>query len=196
MCDFNRLSGFLISAQAIYLGMLVTLGIAIFNSGSFWLVALNIPLMIGLIAACGIATGLAAAALNEANICKNSQCGAAASDLSSWLTAFVANLGILTGLLIGASAAALIPGVGALVLAGVLGYAVALGIGLSPVIESGVAAAVGAFNTCQQQHNASSSTAAATTVTILTGLTYAAAAFVLGGAGLAGGWKSWAFSHA
>jgi hypothetical protein len=187
MCDFNRLAGFLISAQALYLGVLVTLGIAIFNSGSFWLAALNIPLMVGIIVASGAATAAASLALNEANKCRATACGAAAVALANWITAFVVNLGILTAALIGAAVAAPIPFAGALVLGTISVWALTIGVGLSAAISGGIAAATSAFNSCQAANNSSSNNTAAAVVGVL-GILTALVAIVSVIAGAASGY--------
>jgi hypothetical protein len=195
MCDFNRLAGFLIAAQVIFLAMMITLGIVIVNSGSFFLATLNIPFLIGLIVANAAATALAAAALNEANNCKNSACGTAATALASWLTAFVASLATLTGLLIVLAVVGAVPFAGAVAAAGVLGYLIALNLGLAPMIGGGVAVAAASFNTCQTQNNGSSNNAAAVVIAVLAVAIILASAFTLAGAGPTGGWEAWPFSH-
>jgi hypothetical protein len=184
MCDFNKIAGWLIAAQILYLGMLVTLGIAVINSGSFWLSALNIPLMIIVCIACAAATVLAGLALNEANNCKATVCGTAANSLASWLTAFVVNLGILTGLLIAAAILAPVPFAGAIAVGAVVIWMLTLAAGISAIVENGVAQAMSEFNACQAANNASANAAANTVVRVVAVITAVVIAVMLIGGGV------------
>jgi hypothetical protein len=186
MCDFNKIAGWLIAAQVLFLGMIVTMSIAVINSGSFWLAALNVPLMVGVCIACAAAAVLVSQARNEADNCKASICFAASESLRSWLVAFQVNLVILTGLLVAAAIVAPIPFAGAVAVGSVIIYVLPISLVISGFIENQVAQATSDFNACQEANSRSSNAAANTTIRIFAIITAVVILIAIVGGGMSG----------
>jgi hypothetical protein len=148
MCDLNRVSGFLLAAKIAFIAIMVALGIALANNVSLFAAAANIGLMIGVIAGAAVATGAYAMAVAELDKCAGT-CDTEIRDLRDKLMWAVGMMAALTALLIGLTVCAALPYAGAIIIGGVIAFAVGALSGVLGLHEILVGNAISSYNACR-----------------------------------------------
>lgn len=186
MCDFNRISGLIIAAQAAFLASLVIVIAAIALGSNPFTSAANIPAMIICAAIAATASGLLAGALASLDECANGPCGASVASLRTSLIVLIASmatyavaqaaLAVIAGIPFAGSAAAL-----ALSL-----WAVSLSTLFAAMASGSLTNTIQAFNACMDQQGNGNNTT--TTVIVILSVFVTVAAVVVGAsAGVANG---------
>ncbi|MEC4890433.1 MAG: hypothetical protein RI101_10270 [Nitrospira sp.] len=186
MCDFNRISGLIIGAQAAFLASLVIVIAAIALGSNPFTSAANIPAMIVCGALAATATGLLAGALASLDECANGPCGASVANLRTNLIILIASmatyavaqaaLAVIAGIPFAGSAAAL-----ALSL-----WAVSLSTLFAAMASGSLTNTIQAFNACMAQQGKGNNTT--TSVIVIASVLVTIAAVIVGAsAGVANG---------
>jgi hypothetical protein len=128
MCNPSNIEALLWLAQGCYIAATIALGILIFNSASFFAAAANIGVMALVIAAHGSSILFFSLALGELNDCPNTVCTADFDFIKTMLALVIADLSIITGLLIALAIVAAIPFAGAIAAGPVLAKLVTIGV--------------------------------------------------------------------
>lgn len=163
MCDFNRVSGFLLAAQAFYLATLVILIAAAINAGSPFTAVANVAAMIAAIATAALSTAAFSMAIAELDKCMGGPCDGTLGSLRRDMLILAATLATLTVLLIVNTVIAAIPFAGSVALGIVLFWATSAVFLFSTLIERSLFNTIAAFNSCQAS-SAASSNAVTTTI--------------------------------
>lgn len=173
MCNFDRISGFLIGAQVAYIATLAMLAVATINAASVFAVAANVPLMVAAILLTATATGLLVAARAELDNCLGGSCNNELQSLRADITRLLIAISAFALLLIGIAVVAAIPFVGSIATISLLANAITLTAGFSALVSYSISKTITSFNACQSRNNASSNNSA-------TGIVFALAYFTIG----------------
>lgn len=148
MCDFNRISGLIIGAQAAYLVSLGIVAAAVLLGSNPFTSGANIPAMVISSAAAAAAAGLIAAAIAELDRCASGPCGAAVGPLRTNLIALATAIGTYAVSLAALAVIAGIPFAGSAAAAALGIWAVSLTSLFSAVAVGYLGNAVQGFNAC------------------------------------------------
>ena len=149
MCDLNRVSGYLIAANAAYLATLVLLGVGILNSLSLFAAAANVALMVAAIACTAAASILYGLALLELDACAAEACATELAGLRAPVIVLITSMAVYAAGLIALAVVAAIPIAGA----AAIGNYIVLGINLTGLVAAAAGAiftnAVNTYNDCR-----------------------------------------------
>lgn len=148
MCDFNRISGLIIGAQAAYLVSLGIVAAAILLGSNPFTSAANIPAMVIAAASAATAAGLIAGAIVELDRCASGPCGASVAPLRTNLIALAASIGTYAVSLAALAIIAGVPFAGSAAAAALAIWAVSLTTLFSAVAVGYLGNAVQRFNAC------------------------------------------------
>jgi len=148
MCDFNRISGLIIGAQAAYLVSLGIVAAAVLLGSNPFTSAANIPAMAIASASAATAAGLIAAAIAELDRCASGPCGASVAPLRANLIALASSIGAYAVSLAALAVIAGIPFAGSAAAAALGIWAVSLTSLFSAVAVGYLGNAVQGFNAC------------------------------------------------
>jgi hypothetical protein len=185
MCDFNRISGFIIGAQASYLVSIGIVAAAVVLGSNPFTSAANIPAMAIAAAAAAVAAGLLAAAIVELDRCAAGPCGGSVATLRTNLIALVASISTYSVALAALAIIAGVPFAGSVAAAAVLVGVVSLTSLFTAVAVGYLGNATQAFNTCLSAIGGGNN--GATTVIIVFGVLIIAATLVANAVGTATG---------
>ena len=149
MCDLGRISGLLIAAKIAYIGVLITLGVAILNSASFFAAAANAGLMLAVIAVMAVVNVWILNARNELERCVGTTCSQELENMLGPLLWLQISLLAFTAGLIALAIVAAIPFGGAIAVGVFLTLFSSLTVIISAGMEGTFARDAQAFNTCR-----------------------------------------------
>lgn len=151
MCDFNRISAWIIGAEAAFLASLAIVIAAVLLGSNPFTSAANIPAMIVCAALAATAAGLMAGALASLDECANGPCGASVASFRAILLSLIASmatfavaqavLAVVAGIPFAGSAAALTLSL----------WAVGLSTLFAAISAGYLVPAIAAFNTCMSR---------------------------------------------
>lgn len=185
MCDFNRISGLIIGAQAAYLVSLGIVAAAVLLGSNPFTSAANIPAMAIASGSAATAAALLAAAIVELDRCATGPCGASVATLRRNLIALAASIGTFAVALAALAIIAGVPFAGSAAAAALLITAVSLTSLFSAVVAGYLGNAVQAFNACLASTGSGNN--GATTAIVVLGILIIAATLVFNAVGVANG---------
>lgn len=149
MCDLNRISRLLIVAKIAYIGVLITLEIALINFISFFAAAANTGLLLTIIAVMAVVNVCILYARNELERCIETTCSQELENMIEPLMFFQMSLLAFTVILIGLAIVATMPFEGATAFGGFLAFFCFLIVLLSARMLGKFAYYAWVFNTCR-----------------------------------------------
>lgn len=186
MCDFNRISGFVIAAQVAFLASLAIVIAAIALGSNPFTSAANIPAMIVCAAFAATAAALVAAAIASLDECAAGPCGTSVSRLRSNLITLAASMATYSVAQVALALIAGIPFVGSAAALALSLWAVSLAALFAAIASGGLTNNIQAFNSCLQRQN-NGNNSSTTVIVVLSIVTVLAALVVGGAAGVANG---------
>lgn len=180
MCNFDKISGFIIAAQIAFLASLGFVIAAIGLGSNPFTSAGNIPIMITSALLAATAAGLLAVALVELDKCANGPCGASVASLRRTLIALIASVGLYIIAQASLALIAAIPFVGSAAASSLSVWAISVSAAFAAMASGGLSNAIPAFNTCMSQQGRGNS--AATTVIVVLSIITVLAAVIVGAA--------------
>ena len=185
MCDFNRISGFIIAAQTSYLISIGIVAAAVVLGSNPFTSAANIPAMVIAAAAAGAAAIALAAAISELDRCTTGPCAPSVATLRTNLVALAASIGIYTVALAVLAVIAGVPFAGSVAAAAVLVGVVSLASLFTAIAVGYLGNATQAFNACLAASGGGNN--GATTAIVVLGVLIILVTLVANGAGVANG---------
>lgn len=185
MCDFNRISGFIIAAQVSYLISIGIVAAAVLLGSTPFTSAANIPAMVIAAAAAAAAAVSLGFAIAELDRCASGPCGPSVATLRTNLIALAASIGTYSVALAVLALIAGVPFAGSVAAAAVLVGVVSLTSLFTAVAVGYLGNATQAFNSCLSASGGGNN--GATTAIVVLGVLIILTTLVMNGAGISKG---------